>query len=173
VLLIGLDLRNPRLNEFLRNIPEAGLSSYLSSNDVKLEDLIVKQKGYDDLYILPAGAIPPNSAELLMGKKVDIVFQTLKPSTIILDTSPVGLVTDTLLIAKYADSIIYVARANFLEKQMLYIPNNLYKSKITKHVFCLMIRIQRMAMAMVMATRQIQRAMVGTEELKRVSKKMM
>jgi hypothetical protein len=45
------------------------------------------------------------------------------------DTSPVGLVTDTLLIAKYADSIIYVARANFLEKQMLYIPNNLYKSK--------------------------------------------
>jgi hypothetical protein len=64
-----------------------------------------------------------------MGKKVDIVFQTLKPSTIILlDTSPVGLVTDTLLIAKYADSIIYVARANFLEKQMLYIPNN-YKSK--------------------------------------------
>jgi MinD-like ATPase involved in chromosome partitioning or flagellar assembly len=83
VLLIGLDLRNPRLNEFLRNIPEAGLSSYLSSNDVKLEDLIVKQKGYDDLYILPAGAIP-NSAELLMGKKVDIVFQTLKPSTIIL-----------------------------------------------------------------------------------------
>jgi Mrp family chromosome partitioning ATPase len=82
VLLIGLDLRNPRLNEFLK-YSEAGLSSYLSSNDVKLEDLIVKQKGYDDLYILPAGA-PPNSAELLMGKKVDIVFQTLKPSTIIL-----------------------------------------------------------------------------------------
>jgi hypothetical protein len=90
-----------------------------------------------------------------MGKKVDIVFQTLKPSTIILslDTSPVGLVTDTLLIAKYADSIIYVARANFLEKQMLY--NNLYKEQKYQTCVCfLMIRIQRMAMAMVMATRQ-------------------
>jgi hypothetical protein len=63
----------------------------------------------------------------------------------------VGLVTDTLLIAKYADSIIYVARANFLEKQMLYIPN-LYKSKNYQTCVCfLMIRIQRMAMAMVMA----------------------
>jgi hypothetical protein len=82
----------------------------------------------------------------------------------------VGLVTDTLLIAKYADSIIYVARANFLEKQMLYIPNNAIRAKITKHVCFLMIRIQRMAMAMVMATRQTQRAMVGTEELKRVQK---
>jgi Mrp family chromosome partitioning ATPase len=74
VLLIGLDLRNPRLNRVFKKYSEA-LSSYLSSNDVKLEDLIVKQKGYDDLYILPAGAIPPNSAELLMGKKVDIVFR--------------------------------------------------------------------------------------------------
>jgi hypothetical protein len=62
-------------------------------------------------------------------------------------------VTDTLLIAKYADSIIYVARANFLEKQCFIFPTTCIRAKITKHVSASMIRIQRMAMAMVMATR--------------------
>jgi tyrosine-protein kinase Etk/Wzc len=130
VLLIGMDLRNPRLHEYL-NIPERGVTNYLSSKDFKIEDLIIKYEGYENFYILPAGIIPPNPAELLMSKKVDTLFQTLKAQYdyIVVDTAPVSLVTDTLLIAKHADTFIYVARANFLEKRMLNIPNSLYKEQ--------------------------------------------
>lgn len=128
VLLIGMDIRNPRLAEYL-DIPERGFTNYLSSKDRKLEDLIVKYEGYEDFHVLPAGVIPPNPAELLMSKKVDTLFETLKAQYdyIIVDTAPVSLVTDTLLIAKHADTFIYVARANFLEKRMLNIANGLYK----------------------------------------------
>ena len=128
VLIIGMDIRNPRLDEYL-TIPERGFTNYLSSNDLKIEDLIVKYDGFEDLHVLPAGVIPPNPAELLMSKKVDALFQTLKSQYdyIVVDTAPVSLVTDTLLIAKHADTFIYVARANFLEKRMLNIPSTLYK----------------------------------------------
>ena len=66
-----------------------------------------------------------------MSKKVDLFFETIKKQYdyIIVDTAPVSLVTDTLLIAKHADTFIYVARANFLEKRMLDIPNGLYKDQ--------------------------------------------
>jgi capsular exopolysaccharide synthesis family protein len=130
VLLIGMDIRNPRLDEYL-TLPERGFTNYLSSNDLKIEELIVRYDGYEDFHILPAGIIPPNPAELLMNKKVDALFETLKKQYdyIIVDTAPVSLVTDTLLIAKNADTFIYVARANFLEKKMLDIPNGLYKEQ--------------------------------------------
>lgn len=128
VLLIGMDIRNPRLDDYLK-LPDRGFTNYLSSGDLKLEDLIVKQPGYEDFYVLPAGVIPPNPAELLMSKRVDALFENIKKQYdyIIVDTAPVSLVTDTLLIAKHADTFIYVARANFLEKRMLDIPNSLYR----------------------------------------------
>ncbi|MFV8465665.1 GumC family protein [Flavobacterium sp. LB1P62] len=130
VLLIGMDIRNPRLDEYL-TLPDRGFTNYLSSKDLVLEDLIVKYDGYEDFHVMPAGVIPPNPAELLMSKKVEVFFKDLKSQYdyIIVDTAPVSLVTDTLLIAKYADCFIYVARANFLEKRMLNVPNALYKEK--------------------------------------------
>ena len=130
VLLIGMDIRNPRLDEYL-TLPDRGVTNYLSSKDLVLEDLVVKYDGFEDFHVLPAGIIPPNPAELLMNKKVDTLFDTLKSQYdyIIVDTAPVSLVTDTMLIAKHADCFIYVARANFLEKRMLNIPNTLYREQ--------------------------------------------
>jgi tyrosine-protein kinase Etk/Wzc len=128
VLLIGMDIRNPKLDEYL-TLPDRGVTNYLSSKDLVLEDLIVKYTGYEDFHVLPAGVIPPNPAELLMSKKVDLMFESLKNryDYIIVDTAPVSLVTDTLLIAKHADCFVYVVRANVLEKRMLNIPNTLYR----------------------------------------------
>ncbi|MFV8392995.1 GumC family protein [Flavobacterium sp. LB2P6] len=130
VLLIGMDIRNPRLDEYL-TLPDRGVTNYLSSRDLVLDDLIVKYDGFDDFHVLPAGIIPPNPAELLMNKKVDTLFEIVKNQYdyIIVDTAPVSLVTDTLLIAKHADCFIYVARANFLEKRMLDIANTLHKEQ--------------------------------------------
>jgi tyrosine-protein kinase Etk/Wzc len=129
VLLIGLDIRNPKLNEYIDLPSSAGLTNYLSSNDAKIEDYIFKHKSFEQLYVLPPGSIPPNPTELLMNKKVDELFAKFKKEYdfIIVDTAPVSLVSDTLIIAKQADTFVYVVRANVLDKRMLHIPEVLYK----------------------------------------------
>lgn len=128
VLLIGLDIRNPKFDTFL-NVPNLGLTNYLSLPNAEIDDYIIKFKEYQNLFILPSGVIPPNPTELLMNKKVNQLFTKLKKEYdyIIVDTAPVSLVTDTLLVAKNADTFVYVMRANFLEKRMLSIANAFYK----------------------------------------------
>ncbi|NHN26160.1 polysaccharide biosynthesis tyrosine autokinase [Flavobacterium jejuense] len=131
VLLVGLDIRNPRLDEYLK-LESRGVTNYLSSKESNgLQKYITKVEGFSNLNVLPAGIIPPNPAELLMSKKVGDMFAELKKEFdyIIVDTAPVSLVTDTLLIAKYADAFIYVTRANFLDKRMLELPERLYNEK--------------------------------------------
>ena len=130
VLLIGMDIRNPKFGEYI-TVPSVGLTNYLSSNDKDVKEYIIKHEGYENFFILPSGVIPPNPAELLMGKKVNQLLDDLKKEYdyIIVDTAPVSLVTDTLLVAKNADTFVYVMRANFLEKRMLAIANTFYKEK--------------------------------------------
>lgn len=131
VLLVGLDIRNPKLDEYLK-LESRGVTNYLSSKDEKpIQNYITSVEGFKNLNVLPAGIIPPNPAELLMSKKIGNLFATLKKEYdyIIVDTAPVSLVTDTLLIAKYADAFIYVTRANFLDKRMLELPERLYNEK--------------------------------------------
>jgi tyrosine-protein kinase Etk/Wzc len=131
VLLIGMDIRNPKLNEYIDLPSSAGLTNYLSSSNVKIEDYIFKHKSFEQLYVLPPGSIPPNPTELLMNKKVDELFAQFKKEYdfIIVDTAPVSLVSDTLIIAKQADTFVYVVRANVLDKRMLHIPEVLYREK--------------------------------------------
>ena len=131
VLLIGMDIRNPKLNEYIDLPSSAGLTNYLSSSNAKIEDFIFQHKGFEQLYVLPPGSIPPNPTELLMNKKVDELFAQFKKEYdfIIVDTAPVSLVSDTLIIAKHADTFVYVVRANVLDKRMLYVPEVLYREK--------------------------------------------
>lgn len=131
VLLIGMDIRNPKLNEYIDLPSSAGLTNYLSSSNVKIADYIFKHKGFEQLYVLPPGSIPPNPTELLMNKKVEELFVQFKKEYdfIIVDTAPVSLVSDTLIIAKHADTFVYVVRANVLDKRMLHIPEVLYREK--------------------------------------------
>ncbi|AOW11039.1 GumC family protein [Flavobacterium gilvum] len=130
VLLLGADIRNPKFGEYI-DVPNLGLTNYLSAADQDVRDYIIKHEGYKNFFILPSGVIPPNPAELLMNDKVDQLFSDLKKEYdyIIVDTAPVSLVTDTLLIAKNADTFVYVMRANVLEKRMLSIANMFYKEK--------------------------------------------
>jgi capsular exopolysaccharide synthesis family protein len=131
VLLLGLDFRNPKLEEYL-DFPKVGITNYLASKDHKNSaDFLTKVEGFSNFYVMPTGVIPPNPAELLMGKKVGELFEKLKQEFdyIIVDTAPVSLVTDTLLISKYADAFVYVTRANYLDKRMLTLPEKLYQEK--------------------------------------------
>lgn len=128
VLIIGMDIRNPKLDTYI-DLPSKGLTNYLSKEDGTINDFIVKVSAIPNLYALASGVIPPNPVELLMNDKINVMFDELKLQFdyIIVDTAPVSLVTDTLLIAKNADAFIYVMRANYLEKRMLQFAETLYK----------------------------------------------
>lgn len=122
VLLVGLDIRRPRLAEmFGFNKDSEGITSYLAAdpNNVAMLDSFVVPSGFEDnLYILPAGIVPPNPAELLSRPNLDkaIEYLSTKFDYIVLDTAPVALVTDSMIISRVADAVVYVVRYDYTQK---------------------------------------------------------
>lgn len=130
VLLVGLDVRNPKLAEYLPINPK-GVTNYLSGKEDSLDSLITPLKNYKNFDVLSSGIIPPNPVELLMDDRITKRFDELKSryDYIIVDTAPVSLVTDTILVANNADAFIYVVRANYLDRRMLRVPEMFYNEK--------------------------------------------
>lgn len=129
VLLIGMDIRSPKLNEYIGLQHTKGLTDYLSTKDAVIGDYIHTLTRFDIMDVLLAGSIPPNPTELLMNKKVDDLFAQFKKDYdfVVVDTAPVSLVSDTLIIAKNADTFVYVVRANHLDKRMLSLPEIMHR----------------------------------------------
>ena len=138
-LLIGTDLRAPKILTYLKMGDRKGLTNYIAEEGVDLKQLIFKSPNIDFFDILPSGPIPPNPAELLMSAKVKDVFNFAESNYdyVIVDTAPVGLVADTLLISSYADATVFVARANYLDKRLLRIAESLNKQKRLPNMACL------------------------------------
>ncbi len=130
VLLVGMDIRNPKLAEYIP-IRTEGVTNYLSKQDKDLSSYITKLDNFENFHVLSSGVIPPNPVELLMNDKINKMFAELKETYdyIIVDTAPVSVVTDTLLIAKNADAFIYVVRANYLDKRLLHVPETFYNQQ--------------------------------------------
>ena len=140
VILIGLDIRKPRLAEmFNLTDRKSGITVFLSG-DANDKDLLFKQimpSGVNpNLDILPAGVVPPNPAELLSRKNLDKAMEYLKEEYdfIILDTAPVGLVTDTLIISRVTDATVYICRSDYTPKSNLGIANDLRKDGKLKNM---------------------------------------
>lgn len=115
VLLVGMDIRNPQLANYLGIPSSEGLTNYLSSNDVSLDSVIMPMPSIDNCDLILAGPIPPNPAELLLSDKIDRMFETLrqKYDYIIVDSAPVGMVSDTFTLSRISDMTIYVTRINY------------------------------------------------------------
>ncbi len=129
VLLIETDIRVPKANKYLKINSKIGITNYLIDKKVSLASAITKvDENFD---VLTAGTIPPNPAELLMSDKMELLFKTVKVDYdyIVVDTAAVGLVTDTLIISKYADMVVYVVRANYLDKRQLTLAETMYEEK--------------------------------------------
>lgn len=140
VILLGLDIRKPRLAEmFGINNRSKGITSFLigdKEDKQLLYDQIFNSKQNENLDILPAGIIPPNPAELLSKENLDVAIEYLKEryDVIILDTAPLGLVTDTLIIARVADACIYVTRADYTTKNDIRFLNEIYEKGKLKNM---------------------------------------
>lgn len=128
-IVVGLDLRKPKLAEYF-NIPNKVGASSVLANIVQLNDAIVKS-GVDNLDVLVGGPIPPNPSELLMSKALsDMVAELGKAyDYVILDCPPIGLVTDSLIVSEHADTTIYMTRQNVSYSSGLSYINDLYRSK--------------------------------------------
>jgi len=125
VLLIGLDLRKPKLHKILETSNSKGLSSYLIG-EANYQDIIFETK-IENLYFTPSGAIPPNPAELIESERMSKYFENARKEYdyIIVDTPPVAIVTDTLLLARYVDINLFVVRQRYSSKNTLDLINDL------------------------------------------------
>lgn len=132
VVIVGLDIRKPGLNKVFRlSTKEKGITLYLANPETDLMSLVQPSDINQNLYILPGGTVPPNPTELLARDGLDKAIEILKKSFdyVILDTAPVGMVTDTLLIGRVADLSVYVCRADYTHKVEYTLINELAEEK--------------------------------------------
>ncbi|MGQ1890675.1 GumC family protein [Thermophagus sp. OGC60D27] len=115
-VLLGFDMRKPGLNKLFDLDGSDGLSHYFLGK-VTLDDIIYSG-GQENLDIIPSGVIPPNPSELISSAKTDELINDLKKryNVIILDTPPLGIVADPIILARKADTLIFLARQNFTIK---------------------------------------------------------
>jgi tyrosine-protein kinase Etk/Wzc len=120
VALLELDLRKPKISEALGFINKKGFTQYIIGQ-AGIREIIQPSGVAPSLYVMPSGAVPPNPSELLSSKKLNELFDTLKSEYdyIVVDSAPVGLVTDAQLLGKYSDTVLYVCRMNYTYKEQL------------------------------------------------------
>ncbi len=126
VVIMGLDLRKPGLNRVFEYENSPGLSSYLSGN-CNYED-VIKQTQIKNLYYAPSGPIPPNPAELIETGLMKEFIERARSEYdfIIIDTPPIAIVTDALLLAPYVDVNLYIVRQRYTSRNTLDIIEELY-----------------------------------------------
>lgn len=134
VLLVGMDIRSPKLSEYLSIVAPHGLTEYLSSENVKLEDILIKEPIQPNFDVITAGPVPPNPAELLLLDRVDDMFAQLRGmyDYIIVDSAPVGMVSDSFTLARISDVTVYICRANYTSIRDVNFINNLYEENRLK-----------------------------------------
>lgn len=121
IVVVGLDIRRPVLARVCGLDNSRGVTTFLSGQEADVTNLLHQSTYHPDLYVLPAGPIPPNPNELLMSDNMQKLFNQLRKEFdyIIIDSAPIGLVSDTFLIVSHTDLQIYVTRAGFSTQKSL------------------------------------------------------
>jgi tyrosine-protein kinase Etk/Wzc len=138
VVLLELDLRKPRLLKNMGVENDYGFTNYVISKGEGGVDNLIKPSTFNENFsFISSGPIPPNPAELLMNDHLKILIDDLRTrfDYVIIDSAPVGLVSDALIIEEFADIMCYVVRQNYTHKSQLGIVNDLYKTKKAKRLY--------------------------------------
>lgn len=114
-LVIGADIRRPVLAKNFNIDNSRGLTSYLAGQETDIESLVCASGVCDSLFVLPAGPIPPNPNELLLDGRFENLIEDVKTKYdyVIVDSAPIGVVSDTILISQYSDLQLFVLRADY------------------------------------------------------------
>ena len=138
VVLLELDLRKPRLLKNIGVENDYGFTNYVISHEEDGIDNLIRPSTFNEnFFFISSGPIPPNPTELLMNDRLKILIDDLRTKFdyVIIDSAPVGLVSDALIIEEFVDITCYVVRQNYTYKSQLGIVNDLHKSKKAKHLY--------------------------------------
>lgn len=121
VALVGMDIRSPKLHEYLNLNARPGVTTYLSKIDVELKDIIQHSGEVESLDVIVGGPIPPNPSELLLTNRVKELVADLRNQYdyVIIDSAPMAMVSDTFSLARYSNAVVYVTRANYTKRHFI------------------------------------------------------
>jgi len=136
VLIIELDVRKPRLAEYIGIENKSGITLFLSGQ-INQNELIKPTDIHPNLSIITAGTIPPNPNELLAKPALDMLIDDLRHQFdyIVIDTAPIGVVSDSFLLNRLTDVTLYVVRAEFTPKKDIEDASLLYKKQKLKNMY--------------------------------------
>jgi len=138
-LLVDLDMRKSVMVSELELKTKSGIALYLSDPEVKLKD-IVDTSFHKNLTIMPVKVFPPNPAELLVSERMKHFFDEIGDNYeyIIIDTAPIGLVSDAYSINRFVDATIFLVRADYTFRRSLVEIQNLYRENRLKNLTCVL-----------------------------------
>ncbi len=121
VVVVGMDIRRPVLAHLYNLTNDEGVTTFLSGKNTSIQEIVHKTDIHENLSVIPGGPVPPNPNELLLSENIKLMFEQLRANYdyIIVDSAPIGVVSDSYLIAPYADMQLYVVRANYSTKKCL------------------------------------------------------
>lgn len=129
-IILEFDIRKPKLLSGIGIAKGPGITNYLVGK-TRLEDVVKQVPDQENLYILGCGPIPPNPAELLLSPKVEEMFDWLRENfdVVLVDTAPVGMVSDAMTLSKFADATLYLVRQGHTFKKQVALIDEFYQGK--------------------------------------------
>jgi len=126
-VMLEFDIRKPKLFSGMKLSSKQGITNFLVGK-AKMEDLPIKIPGYDNLFGISCGPVPPNPSELLLDSRVEEMFAWLKENfdVILVDTAPVGMVSDAMTLGKFADTTLYIVRQGYTYKKQISLIDEFY-----------------------------------------------
>jgi capsular exopolysaccharide synthesis family protein len=130
-VLIDLNLRKATLSSYLHE-PKTGIVNYLDNDNLKIEDILIKEPFQPNLDVIPVGNIPNNPVEILLSNRLNELIATLRENYdhIIIDTTPFNIVADASIIKKLSDMTIFILKENLSDRCRLDELENLHLNKI-------------------------------------------
>jgi tyrosine-protein kinase Etk/Wzc len=129
-VIMEFDIRKPKIISGLELKRKMGITNFIIGKS-SFEDLLIKVEGIEDLYVIPCGPIPPNPSELLLDPRLDELMQKVKEEfdVVIMDTAPVGLVSDAVNLGRFADCTIYIIREGHTFRKQVSMIDQFYVQK--------------------------------------------
>lgn len=129
-VILEFDIRKPKIMKGLGLHERKGITNYIVGS-ISLQEVIHPVPDVENLFVVPCGPVPPNPAEMLLSEKIDQLFSDLRKQfdAIIIDTAPIGLVSDAITLGRYSDGAIYIVRHNYTLKKQIQLVDDIYRQK--------------------------------------------
>jgi capsular exopolysaccharide synthesis family protein len=145
VVLVELDLRKPQIAKRLALKARPGMTDYLITADMEPQEIIQKNKDYQNLSFVTCGPVPPNPGELILTKRLQNLFEYLRNNydVVVVDTPPVGLVSDAIIIGNMVDLTLFILRHRYSYRSSVKLLNDLSEQKKLPHLSIVINSIKR------------------------------